>query len=248
MPGEGLLRRLSPARRAGAASGAAGGGGGAAATSSQSVPSGPVTSSRTSVRPRRRSADSAAISATSGWLFCRDRWASTTTRHASPRSRDEIARRLRVGQVPVAAQDPLLERPRIRPVSQHVGVVVRLDQHGVAAAERVDEPAADVAEVRGMAERLAVARDHEGQRRGRVVRHGHALDGQAADLPRRRPAPARHSPRSPPRPGRPRRTSRSSRTAARPTSSRSRRPLANGPGARGRRRRPRWNRRPRRSR
>ena len=60
---------------------------GGAVTGIQSMPSGSAISSRTSVRLRRRRACSALMRASSGWLFLRERWASTRVRQVSPRPR-----------------------------------------------------------------------------------------------------------------------------------------------------------------
>jgi hypothetical protein len=70
----------------------------------------------------------------------------------------------------------------ITTVSQHVGIVVRLDEQRVTAREGVDEPAGHVAEVGGMAEARPRPRDHEGQGTGRVVGNRHPGHGQGADL------------------------------------------------------------------
>ena len=78
---------------------------------SSPCPRGSVSSSRTSVRPRRRSAASAAMRATSGWLFFCERWASTTVRQA------------RRERVPRKRATSSFERwpsgPRMRSLSDH---------------------------------------------------------------------------------------------------------------------------------
>src|SRR5206468_12236050 len=50
---------------------------------------------------------------------------------------------LLVGQVPVARGDPLLYVPWVGSLAQEVGVVVHLDQEGVAAPEALDDQAGD---------------------------------------------------------------------------------------------------------
>ena len=54
-------------------------------------------------------------------------------------------------------------------LAEHGGIVVGLDENGVAVPEAVGDPAVDVAEVGGMGERAAVALHHERERARGVV-------------------------------------------------------------------------------
>ena len=91
------------------------------------------------------------------------------------------AGRVAVRQVPEGPEDPLLERPGIRPVAQHHRVVVGLDQHGVAVAQRLHEAAREVPEVGRVAEAAPGARHDESERAGGVVRHGDRAHAQPAE-------------------------------------------------------------------
>ncbi len=104
-----------------------------------------------------------------------------------PKIPGQEAPHVAVREVALPAQDPLLERPRVGAVAQQAGVVVRLDEDGVARPEGLHQVSAHVAQVGGVAESVALGGDHEGVRRRRVVGDGHARDPdrpEGARLPR----------------------------------------------------------------
>ena len=86
-----------------------------------------------------------------------------------------------VREVPERPEDALLERPGVRPVAEHRGVVVGLEENGGAAAKGLDETPAQVAEVRGVAEGHGSCRHHERERGGGVVGNRDGPQREVAD-------------------------------------------------------------------
>ena len=93
----------------------------------------------------------------------------------------EVRGHVAVGEVAVAAEDPLLQRPRVRAFAEHAGVVVGLDEDGVALAEALGQRGPDMAEVGGVAQRAAAAGGDEGHRSRGVVRDRDPGHGELAD-------------------------------------------------------------------
>ena len=80
------------------------------------------------------------------------------------------------------AQYARLHRPGVRALAQQAGVVVALDEDRVAGAEGLHQPALQVAKVGSMADGRVAAAEHERQRAGGVVRHGHGPHRDGAHL------------------------------------------------------------------
>ena len=122
-----------------------------ALTAIQPVPSGPVSSSCTSVRPRRRSAPPPPCGRLGVVVLLREVGEHDGAAGLA-QALAEVAATSPFERWPRGPEDPLLERPGVGPVAQHAGVVVRLHEQGVAVAEGLDHAPAQVAEVGRVAE------------------------------------------------------------------------------------------------
>ena len=99
-----------------------------ALTAIQPVPSGLVSSSCTSVRPRRRSATSARHARHFGMVVLLREVGEHDGATALAEPASQVARHVVVRDVAERPQDALLQRPRVGPVAEHGRVVVRLHE------------------------------------------------------------------------------------------------------------------------
>jgi hypothetical protein len=86
-----------------------------------------------------------------------------------------------VVEVAEASRDAVLQAEWIRPLHQHVEVVVALDHERVAAGELVLHVAGGRAEVGEHAQAQVAVREHVLHRLARIVRHRERLDQDRAD-------------------------------------------------------------------
>src|SRR5687768_17076793 len=85
----------------------------------------------------------------------------------------------------VAAADALLDAPgTLRVRLKQMGVVVRLDEERVRAAQAIADEIGDEAHVAEHAEARFLVLDHETHGVYRIVRHGEALDAHVMELER----------------------------------------------------------------
>ena len=90
-----------------------------------------------------------------------------------------------IGQMPHPAHHPLLHRPRIRPRTQHLHIVIRFHHQHAAAPQMVAHARRHVAEIGGKTDFDAFGAKGEAHRIGGVVRNGegHDLDIAHAEAP-----------------------------------------------------------------